>query len=320
MGLLKSFWAIIRGGYSSSPQASDGPAGEIYSVYTRQYDLEVSAVGLNLLLPKASLDASKGWLEANDFEWSRAVESASAFFDRQEVLRDNLRDELSNLQNSLDLKNVSVAIVIDQSGSMKGDNIAYVAATVRSLADCLTSAGASVELLGYSTAGWHGGFARRDWIAAGRPVRPGRLCCLMHIIYKSADENYLNEQSWQMMLNPDILRENIDGEALLWGAQRLRLKTANRKILLVVSDGAPVDDSTLSENGPSYLSRHATAVIGELENGSEIELAAIGVGYDVDRYYRRSIGAANLGNLFAMSATFLREILCSKEKFPETLN
>lgn len=320
MGLLKSFWLALRRGCSSSPLASDGPVDEIYSIYTRKYDLDVSAVGLNLLLPKASLDASKGWLEGSDFEWARAIESASAIFDRQEVLRDNLRVELSNLQNSLELKNVSAAILIDHSGSMKGDNIAYVAATVRSLTDCLTSAGASVELLGYSTAGWHGGFARRDWIAAGRPVRPGRLCSLLHIIYKSADENHLNQRSWQMMLNPDILRENIDGEALLWGAQRLRLNTANRKILLVVSDGAPVDDSTLTENGPSYLSRHATAVIGEIENGSEIELAAIGVGYDVDRYYGRSIGTANRDNLFAMSATILRDILCSKGKFPQTLN
>ncbi len=309
MGLIKVFWLRIFSVFKRSNEVCDGPSDEVYEMYTRQYDLEVSGIDLDDKLPLASMDFLKGWLESDGLEWQQAVKSALTIFDNQDNKRQKLISELKCLEKEDELKNTAVTILVDQSGSMKGEVIQHVAATVRSLTECLISVGVSVELLGYSTAGWHGGFARRDWLASGKPLRPGRLCSLLHIIYKSADETHMSQQSWQMMLNPNILRENIDGEALLWGARRLKQIASDRKILLVISDGAPVDDSTLKENGPSYLWRHLNKVISEQESRNDLELAAIGVGYKVDKLYSHSASADNFGNLFSSSAILLREIL-----------
>jgi cobaltochelatase CobT len=305
MGLFKSLWARLFSFTPRSASVCDGPLDEPYVIYTKQYDLEVPAIDLETVLFKASMDQQKGWLEGSDFRWIEAEKSASAIFDGQRMFRHNLISELLALEKTAEISSTAVVIVVDQSGSMKGDVIEQVAATTRSLAECLIAAGVKVELLGYSTAGWQGGFARRDWINAGRSSRPGRLCSLLHIVYKSADEPLLNTQSWRMMLNPDILRENVDGEALLWASQRLQELPAGRKILLIVSDGAPVDDATLTENGPSYLWRHVTQVINDLENDANVELAAIGVGYKVDNFYNHSVNAENLSDLFPISANFL---------------
>ena len=309
MGLFKSFRARLFSFVRSSDAVCDGPIDEPYAIYTKQYDVEASALDLETVLVTTSLDQQKGWLEGSDFRWIEAEKSASAIFDNQHISRQNLTSELLALEKASEFSNTAVVIMVDQSGSMKGHVIEEVAATTRSLAECLINVGINVELLGYSTAGWHGGFARRDWINAGRPSRPGRLCSLLHIIYKKADEPLLNTQSWRMMLNPDLLRENVDGEALLWGWQRLRDRPEDRKILLIVSDGAPVDDATLTGNGPSYLWRHVTKVINDLENDTNVELAAIGVGYKVDEFYNHSVNANEVPYLFPISASFLRNII-----------
>jgi cobaltochelatase CobT len=309
MGWFKSFWAGLMPRARQLEPVCDGPPEEPYAIYTEQYDLEISAVGLEMALSSASMDKQNGWFEVDDFQWREAEKSASAIFDDQHAPRQNFLAELRALEETEELSNTAMVILVDQSGSMKGSVIEQLAATMRSLTECLVSAGVKVELLGYSTAGWHGGFARRDWIAAGRPPRPGRLCSLLHIVYKSADEPLLNMQSWRAMLNPNILRENVDGEALLWGWQRLKERQEHRKILLTVSDGAPVDDSTLTDNGPSYLWRHMTSVINDLENDANIELAAIGVGYEFDALYKHSVNADSLDDLFPISASFLRSVL-----------
>jgi cobaltochelatase CobT len=237
------------------------------------------------------------------------VESALLIFETLKPQRQKLTAELTSLEISTVLSDTAVAILVDQSGSMKGERIRQVAATVRGLADCLIHAHAKVEVLGFSTAGWQGSFARRDWIAAGRPNRPGRLCALLHILYKSADEAEFNEGSWQAMLNPDLLRENVDGEAILWSVERLKARPERRKILLVFSDGAPVDDSTLMENGRFYLWRHVQKIICEVEESSEIELAGIGVQHPVGEIYSLSRQIDTLENLFPESGEFLCELL-----------
>jgi cobaltochelatase CobT len=305
--LLGYCWQRLTAHFRPLNEVDDDPFDAPYRVFTRDYDLEVAAIDLQHQLPRASQDGDSGFLETNDFDWSRAVESASAIFDRQALDRKQL---ISNLKGSVagdDLMQWAIAILVDQSGSMKSHKIEHVAACVRSLTESMVEVGINVELLGFSTAGWRGGFARRDWISAGMPQRPGRLCSLMHIVYKSASQAKLDEPSWQAMLNPNILRENVDGEALEWAASRLKSNTRKRKMIFLVSDGAPVDDSTLSQNGPSYLMKHLATVIGELELGLAIQLVAVGVGYRVDEYYDQSVGVEDLEDLFCSSANLLCE-------------
>jgi cobaltochelatase CobT len=158
------------------------------------------------------------------------------------------------------------------------------------LARTLERCGVKVEILGFTTRAWKGGQAREKWIAAGKPPNPGRLNDLRHIVYKPADAPWRRaRKSLGLMLREGILKENIDGEALLWAHNRLLARTEQRRVLMVISDGAPVDDSTLSVNPGNYLEKHLREVIAEIERFSPVELSAIGIGHDVTRYYRRAV-------------------------------
>src|SRR3546814_701422 len=158
------------------------------------------------------------------------------------------------------------------------------------LARTLERCGVKVEILGFTTRMWKGGQARERWIGAGKPPNPGRLNDLRHIVYKATDAPWRRaRKNLGLMLREGILKENIDGEALLWAHSRLIARTEQRRILMVISDGAPVDDSTLSVNPGNYLERHLREVIGFIENRSPVELLAIGIGHDVTRYYRRAV-------------------------------
>ncbi len=183
-----------------------------------------------------------------------------------------------------------VTLLIDNSGSMRGRPITVAAMSADILARTLERCGVKVEILGFTTRAWKGGQSRERWIAAGKPANPGRLNDLRHIIYKSADEPWRRaRKSLGLMLREGILKENIDGEALLWAHERLVGRPEQRKILMVISDGAPVDDSTLSVNPGNYLERHLREVIARIEKTSPVELTAIGIGHDVTRYYRRAV-------------------------------
>jgi cobaltochelatase CobT len=158
------------------------------------------------------------------------------------------------------------------------------------LARTLDRCGVQTEILGFTTRGWKGGQSREAWLSEGRPPHPGRLNDLRHILYKRADEPYRHaRKSLGLMMREGLLKENIDGEALLWAHARLLARPEERRILLVISDGAPVDDSTASANGGTYLERHLRQVIGWIEGRSNVELAAIGIGHDVTRYYSRAV-------------------------------
>ena len=192
-----------------------------------------------------------------------------------------------------------VSLLIDNSGSMRGRPITVAAMSADILARTLERCGVKVEILGFTTRAWKGGQSREQWLAAGKPANPGRLNDLRHIIYKPADAPWRRaRKNLGLMLREGILKENIDGEALLWAHGRLLSRTEERKILMVISDGAPVDDSTLSVNPGNYLERHLRDVIDWIETRSPIELIAIGIGHDVTRYYRRAVtivDAAQLG-------------------------
>ncbi|MDX8523141.1 cobaltochelatase subunit CobT [Mesorhizobium sp. MSK_1335] len=183
-----------------------------------------------------------------------------------------------------------VSLVLDNSGSMRGRPITVAATCADILARTLERCGVSVEILGFTTRAWKGGQAREKWLKDGKPPNPGRLNDLRHIIYKSADHPWRRaRRNLGLMMREGLLKENIDGEALLWAHSRLIGRPEQRKILMMISDGAPVDDSTLSVNPGNYLERHLRAVIELIETRSPVELLAIGIGHDVTRYYRRAV-------------------------------
>lgn len=265
-----------------SGEVADGPADEPYRVFTRAYDLELPGGSIPERLSTSNPD-KLAWRDYDGAGWREARNLAQHLADSQKSTDSAMLTPLEN-----DSAEFAVTLLIDQSGSMKGIPIAAVANATRTFEARLSGAGVRTEVLGFSTAGWHGGFAREAWLRGGRPERPGRLCALLHIVYKSADEPVWAVQSQQAMLHPDLLRENVDGEALDWAAARLTSVPARYKLLIMLSDGAPVDDSTLKENGPSYLERDLRRSIARIEAGDGITLGALGIGYEVDRYYRHS--------------------------------
>jgi cobaltochelatase CobT len=183
-----------------------------------------------------------------------------------------------------------VTLLLDNSGSMRGRPITVAATCADILARTLERCGVKVEILGFTTRAWKGGQSREAWLAAGKPPNPGRLNDLRHIIYKSADAPWRRaRKNLGLMMREGLLKENIDGEALDWAHKRLLGRPEQRKILMMISDGAPVDDSTLSVNPGNYLERHLRHIIEEIETRSPVELIAIGIGHDVTRYYRRAV-------------------------------
>lgn len=194
------------------------------------------------------------------------------------------------VEQETDFRDTVVTLLIDNSGSMRGRPISIAAISADILARTLERCGVKTEILGFTTRAWKGGQARESWLAAGRPGHPGRLNDLRHIQYKAADEPWRRaKKSLGLMMREGLLKENIDGEALLWAHSRIVGRPEERKILMVISDGAPVDDSTLSVNHGAYLERHLRQVIGWIENKSPVELCAIGIGHDVTRYYQRAV-------------------------------
>jgi cobaltochelatase CobT len=193
-------------------------------------------------------------------------------------------------EKDTNFRDTVVTLLLDNSGSMRGRPITVAATCADILARTLERCGVKVEILGFTTKQWKGGQAREAWLAAGKPPSPGRLNDLRHIIYKSADAPWRrSKRSLALMMREGLLKENIDGEALAWAHRRLLGRREHRRILMMISDGAPVDDSTLSVNSGSYLEMHLRQVIEEIENRSPIELIAIGIGHDVTRYYRRAV-------------------------------
>jgi cobaltochelatase CobT len=229
-----------------------------------------------------------------------AQQARSWDFDQEEGLLDAARlarvvvspgHSLSyKVERDTDFKDTVVTLLIDNSGSMRGRPIAIAAICADILARTLERCGVRTEVLGFTTRAWKGGQSREAWLTAGRPPQPGRLNDLRHIVYKRGDEAYRHSRrNLGLMMREGLLKENIDGEALLWAHNRLIARAEERRILMVISDGAPVDDSTASANGGTYLERHLRQVIEWIERKSPVELIAIGIGHDVTRYYSRAV-------------------------------
>ncbi|MDB5476308.1 MAG: cobalamin biosynthesis protein [Phenylobacterium sp.] len=208
-----------------------------------------------------------------------------------------------------EFRDTVVTILIDNSGSMRGRPIMVAAVCADILARTLERCGVKTEILGFTTRAWKGGQAREDWLKAGKPAQPGRLNDLRHIIYKAADAPWRRaRRNLGLMMREGLLKENIDGEALMWAHQRLIGRPEARRILMVISDGAPVDDSTLSVNSGHYLERHLREVIAEIEARSPVQLIAIGIGHDVTRYYRRAVTIVDVEQLAGAITDQLAEL------------
>ena len=282
-----------------------------YKAFTTQFDEIVQAAELcdeeELGRLRAYLDQQMAGLQnvvtrlANRLQRRLMAQQARSWdFDQEEGLLDAARlarvvvspaHSLSyKIERETDFKDTVVSLLIDNSGSMRGRPIAIAAICADILARTLERCGVATEILGFTTRGWKGGQSREAWLTAGRPPEPGRLNDLRHIVYKRADEPYRHgRRNLGLMMREGLLKENIDGEALLWAHNRLIARPEERRILMVISDGAPVDDSTASANGGSYLERHLRQVIDWIEKRSTVELLAIGIGHDVTRYYTRAV-------------------------------
>jgi cobaltochelatase CobT len=282
-----------------------------YKAYTTRFDEIVGSEELcdeeELGRLRAYLDQQMGGLQnvvtrlANRLQRRLMAQQARSWdFDQEEGLLDaarlarvvvNPRHALSfKIERDTEFKDTIVSLLIDNSGSMRGRPIAIAAICADILARTLERCGVATEILGFTTRGWKGGQSREAWLSAGRPANPGRLNDLRHIVYKRADEPYRRaRRNLGLMMREGLLKENIDGEALLWAHNRLIARPEERRILMVISDGAPVDDSTASANGGSYLERHLRQVIEWIEKRSTVELIAIGIGHDVTRYYERAV-------------------------------
>ncbi|MEP2734765.1 MAG: cobaltochelatase subunit CobT [Erythrobacter sp.] len=194
------------------------------------------------------------------------------------------------VEQDIDFKDTVVTLLIDNSGSMRGRPISIAAISADIMARTLERCGVKTEILGFTTRAWKGGQSREAWLADGKPQSPGRLNDLRHIVYKKADEPWRRaRRNLGLMMREGLLKENIDGEALLWAHNRMMGRQEDRRILMVISDGAPVDDSTLSVNTAGYLEAHLRKVIEWIEKASPVQLVAIGIGHDVTRYYRRAV-------------------------------
>jgi cobaltochelatase CobT len=212
-------------------------------------------------------------------------------------------------EKDMNFRDTVVTLLLDNSGSMRGRPITVAATCADILARTLERCGVKVEILGFTTRAWKGGQSREAWLAAGKPAHPGRLNDLRHIIYKSADAPWRRaRKNLGLMMREGLLKENIDGEALDWAHRRLLARTEQRRILMMISDGAPVDDSTLSVNPGNYLERHLRYIIEEIETRSPVELIAIGIGHDVTRYYRRAVTIVDAEELGGVMTDKLAEL------------
>jgi len=282
-----------------------------YKIFTREFDETVEASDL---CDAEELDRLRGFLDkqlnslqgvvgrlANRLQRRLMAQQDRAWdFDLEEGYLDSARlsrlvtDPMQPLsfkmERDTDFRDTVVSLVIDNSGSMRGRPITVAATCVDILARTLERCGVKVEILGFTTKAWKGGRSREHWLNSGKPANPGRLNDLRHIIYKHADAPWRrSRRSLGLMMREGLLKENIDGEALIWAHQRLLARREHRCILMMISDGAPVDDSTLSVNSGNYLDQHLRAVIEEIETRSPVELIAIGIGHDVTRYYSSAV-------------------------------
>ncbi len=308
----------------------DVPEAFGYQAFTRQID---EAVGAETICDAEELERLRSFLDnqlsllhvavsrlANRLQRRLLAQQNRAWdFDLEEGMLDTARlsrvvaDPFQPLsfkqERDTNFRDTCVTLLLDNSGSMRGRPIMVAACCADILARTLERCGVKVEILGFTTRQWKGGQSRERWLAASKPANPGRLNDLRHIVYKSADMPWRRaRRNLGLMMREGLLKENIDGEALTWAHARLLARHEQRRIIMMISDGAPVDDSTLSVNNGTYLEKHLRQVIHEIETYSPVELIAIGIGHDVTRYYRRAVTITDAEELAGAMTEKLAEL------------
>jgi len=308
-----------------------------YKVFTNEFDEEISAADLcepeELARLRGFLDQQLSSLQgvvsrlANKLQrllmaqqnrhWEYDLEEGMLDASRlPRIIMDPMYPLSFKREKDTTFRDTCVTLLLDNSGSMRGRPIMVAAMCADILGRTLERVGVKTEILGFTTRAWKGGQSREKWIAAGKPPQPGRLNDLRHIVYKAADEPWRRaKRNLGLMMREGLLKENIDGEALTWAHNRLIARPEQRKIMMVISDGAPVDDSTLSVNAGNYLEQHLRRVIEEIETRSGVELTAIGIGHDVTRYYRKAVTIVDAEQLGGAMTEQLIELFA--EKAPE---
>jgi cobaltochelatase CobT subunit len=279
-----------------------------YRVYTRDFDVTADARMLDGILGKLQ-PKEAAWLDEAWETYSHALVGWRAKIEVAAL------DATARIKGAIDpaaLASSTVSILVDQSGSMRGQSMLLAAAATDVASDFLVRLGLSVDVLGFTTVGWHGGKSRKRWLQNGSPQKPGRVADLLHVIYRSAEDQRHSTGGWSFrsMLRPDLPKENIDGEALEWAASRLREREATRRFLIVISDGVPCDDATLKANDPSYLYRHLSRVIQELQAAKDIEVAAIGIGVYVNENYENALAVSTPEELGGALVGLLERLIC----------
>ena len=309
------------------PEFEEAPTTP-YTVYTQEYDEVIGAEKLaeseeltrlrhqldqkltayHAVTSRLAAKLQRILLAQQTREWTYNMEEG--YLDTARLARVIIRADTRTIykqESQTEFRDTLVTLLLDNSGSMRGRPITIAALSADILARTLERCGVKVEVLGFTTRDWKGGQSRKHWMHHGRQEQPGRLNDLRHIIYKSADTRLARaRKNFALMLKEGLLKENIDGEALLWAHQRMMARPEQRRILMVISDGAPVDDSTLSANDGGYLDAHLREVIHGIEKQSDVELLAIGIGHDVTRYYRHAV---MLNDVHKLGDTMLEELV-----------
>ncbi|MEN5231075.1 cobaltochelatase CobT-related protein [Brevundimonas naejangsanensis] len=272
-----------------------------YRVFTTKFDREVSWDELDGVLGPLSTEDTKT-VDASFAEFETAL-TASVETPAGQVPATDL--EIGAPPDT------AITLLLDQSGSMRGAPMAFAAAAIAQAVRRLRAAGCRVEVLGFTTASWRGGRPRRRWKWWLRPRLPGRLCELLHIVYRDGDDegSEISGAAIRSMLRPDLPKENIDGEAIAWAAGRLLARPETAKTMLVLSDGSPLDDSTQQANGPMYLDAHLQSVLDSIRREGQIQIGAVGIGYDVSGWYPESISVQSADDLASSLCAFLDRLL-----------
>ena len=292
---------------------------EKYKIFTNEYDeianaeklenddeitrlrknLDQQLTNLQNLVAKLANKLQRQLLAKQNRSWKFDLEEGVLDASKlSRVIIDPFHSLSYKMEKETEFKDTIVTLLIDNSGSMRGRPISVAAICADILSRTLERCSVKVEILGFTTKNWKGGKSREKWALKNKPANPGRLNDLRHIIYKSADKPWRqSKKNLGLMLKEGLLKENIDGEALLWAFKRIETRKEERKILMVISDGAPVDDSTLSVNSGDYLEKHLKQTVKWIEENSDIEILAIGIGHEVTRYYKKAVKIADIQEL-----------------------
>jgi len=310
---LKEKYKIFTDSYDEVKNAEELENDEEISRLRKSLDQQLTS--LQSLIAKLANKLQRQLLAKQNRSWEFDLEEGMLDASKLSRIVVNPFHSLSyKMEKETEFKDTVVTLLIDNSGSMRGRPISVAAICADILSRTLERCSVKVEILGFTTKNWKGGKSREEWNMKNKPKNPGRLNDLRHIIYKSADKPWRqSKKNLGLMLKEGLLKENIDGEALLWAFKRISSRKEERKILMIISDGAPVDDSTLSVNSGDYLEKHLKQTVKWIEENSKIEILAVGIGHDVTRYYKKAIKITDVQELGDVMINQLTKLFSDKK-------